>query len=104
MGKKQPSTPRSRIRSALRQVWLRSRERAAAIKREDGRCEKCGAKQSRAKGKEVKLQVHHKNGISWDELIDLVFKYLLCDPKDLEVLCDKCHAAEHGTNEDDWLD
>ena len=104
MGKKLPTTPRSRIRSALRQVWLRSRERAAAIKRENGCCERCGAKQSAAKGKEVKLQVHHKNGVLWEELIDLVFRYLLCDPKDLEVLCEKCHAAEHGTDDDDWLD
>ena len=102
MGKKKLSTPRSRIRSALRQVWLRSRERAAAIKRENGCCEKCGAKQSAARGREMKLEVHHRNGVKWDELINLVFKYLLCDPADLEVLCDKCHAHTHD-DEDEWL-
>lgn len=100
MAKKLLTTPRSRIRSALRQVWLRSRERAAAIKREKGCCEKCGAKQSRAKGKEVYLEIHHRNGIQWEELIDLVFEYLLCDPKDLEVMCTKCHNEYHG---EDWI-
>ena len=34
MGKKLLTTPRSRVKAALRQVWLRSRERAAALKRE----------------------------------------------------------------------
>lgn len=100
VSRKLPTTPRSQIRSALRKVWLRSRERAAAIKRERGCCEGCGIKQSRAKGKEVYLEVHHKNGIEWDRLIDLVFEFLLCDPRDLEVLCDKCHKAKH---EEDWL-
>ena len=103
MAKKLLHTPRSRIRSALRQVWLRSRERAAAIKRENGCCEKCGRKQSVAKGREVRLQVHHKNGILWEELIDLVYRYLLCDPADLEVLCEDCHKVEHEAY-DDWLD
>jgi hypothetical protein len=32
MGKKLPYTPRSKVRAALRQLWLRSRERAAALK------------------------------------------------------------------------
>lgn len=99
--RKLPTTPRSRIRSALRQVWLRSRERAAAIKRERGCCEKCGVKQTRAKGKEVYLEVHHKKGIEWDRLIDLVFEFLLCNPDDLEVLCEKCHNKKH--EEEDWL-
>ena len=95
VGKKLPHTPRSRVTSALRQVWLRSRERAAAIKRESGCCQNCGKKQSTAKGREVKLHVHHLDGIEWRELVDLVYKHLLCDPSRLEVLCVGCHDEEH---------
>lgn len=76
---------------ALRQLWLRSRERAAALKRDKYTCKKCGAKQSRAKGKEIKVEVHHMNGIEWEKIIDYVFCYLLCDPKELETVCLDCH-------------
>lgn len=99
MSRKQARTPRSRVRSALRQVWLRSRERAAAIKRENGCCEGCGKKQSRAKGREVKIEVHHLNGIEWDKMIDYVYRHLLCDPKHLQVLCKSCHDQEHGNRD-----
>jgi hypothetical protein len=92
MGKKLLTTPRSRVRSALRQVWLRSRERAAAIKRETGHCQDCGVKQSVAKGREVKIEVHHEDGVEWDRLIEQVYKYLLCSPDRLRVLCKECHA------------
>jgi len=96
VGKKLPGTPRSRVRAALRQVWLRSRERAAALKRETNHCERCGVKGSAAKGREVKLQVHHRDGIDWDGVIDLVFERVLVDPSGLEVLCEDCHEKEHG--------
>jgi predicted HNH restriction endonuclease len=102
MGKKLLTTPKSRVKNALRQVWLRSRERAAAIKREGACCEHCGVKQSVAKGREVKLEVHHKHGVlNWDAVLDAVYKYLLCDPKDLQVLCKKCHDEQHDNS---WLD
>lgn len=96
MAKKQPNTPRSRVRAALRQLWLRSRERAAAIKREGGCCEVCKAKQSTAKGREVKLEIHHNNGIQWEQIIDRIFKEILCDPKYLTVYCKNCHDEEHA--------
>jgi hypothetical protein len=99
MGKKLPSTPRSRVTAALRQVWLRSRERASAIKRENGCCEVCGKKQSTAKGREVKLEIHHNNGVQWQEILNKVYKELLCDPKHLTVLCKDCHAKTHETGE-----
>ena len=95
MGKKLPTTPRSRVRAALRQVWLRSRERAAALKREGNCCERCGGKQSVAKGRELKLEVHHREGIDWDGVIDLVIERILVDPSHLEVLCKDCHKGEH---------
>ena len=93
MGKKLKYTPRSRIRSVLRQhIWLRSRERAAALKRESYTCEICKRKQSKAKGKEFKVEVHHLAGVAnWEGLIDSVYKDLLCDPENLQVLCKECH-------------
>lgn len=93
MGKKLPNTPRSRIRSALRQVWLRSRERNAAIKRTKNTCEHCGVKGTTAKGKEVKIQVHHANLIDWDGIIDLIVQRILEQP--YIVLCENCHEAMH---------
>ena len=92
MTKKLPYTPNSKIKAALRQLSLRSRERAAALKRDNYTCQSCGAKQSRAKGKEVYVEVHHKEGVlNWDELFKVMRKYLLCDPKYLETLCKDCH-------------
>jgi 5-methylcytosine-specific restriction endonuclease McrA len=95
MPKKSIYTPKSRVKSALRGVWLRSRERARALKRENYCCESCGKKQSRAKGREVKIQVHHKDGIlNWDEIMNAVYKHLLCPAENLEVLCVDCHAEK----------
>ena len=95
MGKKQPNTPRSRVRASLRQLWLRSRERASTLKRDAYICQTCNRKQSKAKGKEFAVVVHHKDGIDWDELIDLVYERLLVNPDRLETLCEKCHVHWH---------
>ena len=96
MGKKLPNTPRSRVRAALRQLWLRSRERAAALKRSGNTCECCGVKASTAKGKEQKLEVHHNAGIvDWEPMIDYVYRHLLCPPEHLTVFCPECHKEEH---------
>lgn len=96
MSKRLPTTPRSRIKNALRQVWLRSRERAAALKREHNTCEHCHRKASTAKGKEFKVQVHHRNGCNWDGVVDAVVAAMLPPPEQLEVLCPDCHCAEHA--------
>lgn len=92
-------TPRSRIKSALRNLWLRSRERASALKYSNYCCELCGVKQSKAKGKEQRVEVHHKiREIDWNALVDIVKKDLLCDYKDLQVLCPNCHdKITYGT-------
>ena len=44
MGKRLEYTPNSKIRQALRQLWLRSRERASALKRDKYTCQICGDK------------------------------------------------------------
>lgn len=93
---KKPPTPKSIIRNALRKLWLQSRERSAALRRENYTCQRCGKKQSKAKGREVKINVHHINGVDWGDLVDLVFERLLQTSDDLEVLCVDCHDAEHA--------
>lgn len=91
MGKRLPTTPRSRVRAALRQLWLRSRERASAIKRDKYTCQSCNHKQSKAVGNEFKVEVHHINGVEWEHLINLVYEMLLCNPEHLVTLCADCH-------------
>ncbi|MFA5323499.1 MAG: hypothetical protein WC373_12585 [Smithella sp.] len=86
MGKRLPTTPRSRIKSALRMVW---------IKIAGNTCSSCGRKGSVAKGREVKIEVHHKDGIFWDGLVDEIIKRMLPDPSKLEVLCKDCHGLHH---------
>jgi 5-methylcytosine-specific restriction endonuclease McrA len=96
MGKRLPYTPRSKIRNVLRRyIWLRSRERAAALKREKYHCQRCKGKQSKAKGREFSLEVHHLDGAHTEYIIDEIYKYLLCNPDRLEVLCVKCHDKNH---------
>ena len=89
-------TPNSKIKAALRQLWLRSRERGTAIKEQKYTCRRCGTKQSKAKGKEVAVEVHHIDGIDWDSLCDLIRERLLQTPEDYEVLCKHCHTDEHN--------
>jgi len=96
MGKKLEYTPKSKIRSALRKLFLRSRERAKALKRDKYTCKKCNRKQSKAKGKEFKVECHHKEGIlNWDEIFNVIYKYLLCNPEYLETLCEECHSKQN---------
>jgi len=93
----QDRTPRSRIRGQIRQIFLKSRERAAALKKTQYCCSKCGIKASQAKGREVKLEVDHVEGIKiWDEIISLIEDKLLCigEPNKLQALCRDCHAEK----------
>ena len=93
--RRKPVTPKSQIVSALRRLWLRSRERAAALKEQRNTCQKCGKKGSVAKGREVKIAVHHKDGIDWSGVADLIRERVLQDPSRLECLCGECHNDAH---------
>ena len=98
MGRRLPYTPNSQIRSALRKLFLRSRERAARLKADGYTCQCCGAKQSKAKGREVAVEVHHRDGVeNWPALFDAVREYLLIDPAGLETLCKQCHDGREDT-------
>ena len=93
MAKKSLYTPNSRITACLRQLWMRSRERAKALKDTKYCCSECGAKQSKAKGKEVKIQVHHWPAINWKGLRELIRERLLDVPQ--VPLCVPCHLRFH---------
>jgi predicted metal-binding protein len=43
--------------------------------------------------------VHHLNGIQWQQIIDRIYKEILCDPKHLMVLCKECHKEVHERGE-----
>ena len=96
MGKRLPYTPNSKIKAALRNLWLRSRERAARLKHDNYTCCKCGVKQSKARGKIQKVEIHHLDGIcNWDEIYRMIRLYLLVqDIRKLQTLCPKCHKTE----------
>jgi len=91
--RKKPITPNSTIIHALRRLWLQSRERAAALKRDGYICQDCGGKQSKAKGKEFKVEVHHVRGIDWSGLAELIRGRLLTG--ELVTLCPDCHDKRH---------
>ena len=85
-------TPRHQIKSALRLLWLLSKERSKALQASEYCCSRCNVKQSKAKGQEQKIEVHHKAGIgNWDKVIDVIREELLPDPSFLEPLCPECH-------------
>ena len=100
MGKKLPYTPNSKIKNHLRKMWLQSRERSQALKRDNYTCQSCKRKQSKAKGKEFSVEVHHINGhINWEDIILYVREHLLVDPNDLTTLCPQCHDLIHRLDE-----
>lgn len=101
-------TPRSKIKNALRLLSLRCRERQEASKRADYSCATCGAKQSKARGREVAIEVHHIDPVAegdWmNKIIDLIQEHLLPPPEKWMVLCATCHAAEHAEHAQSAVD
>ena len=89
-------TTKGRIVSALRMLWMRSPERAAGYRLHNSTCRDCGVKRSAAKGREQKIHVHHKDGITnWDKIVEVIREQLLVSPEKLECLCPEFHKKEH---------
>jgi plasmid maintenance system antidote protein VapI len=90
---KKDITPHSQVKSVLRQLFLRSRERNQALKNAGRRCQ-CGC--NRKADKDTVLEVHHKEGIlNWDEIYNAIYENLLCSPEKLMVLTKECHEKMH---------
>jgi predicted HNH restriction endonuclease len=85
------------VKSAIRRLWLQSRERAKVLREHKYCCEKCSIKQSRAKGREVYIEVHHDPEIDWDGVVDLIFERVLNPPQ--YPLCKNCHRKIHNVEE-----
>jgi len=98
--KNERKTPRSKIKQAIRILSLRSREKNCAMKAAKRTCNRCGKKASVAKGREVKVEAHHKHGIDWEEVITFISERVLQTPEDYEILCKGCHLKEHGRYDD----
>ena len=92
---KLPYTPMGIIRSALRMIWLRSRERHAALKRTEYHCEQCGKKQRKGDP----LHVHHLYEVDWARIEAVIRSTLLVSPDHLIPLCEDCHNAAHSTTD-----
>ena len=96
MGKKDEfRTPNTRIRAALRMLWMRSRERQACIKKHSNTCQEkgCGKKGSVAVGREVKIEVHHLKEPNWERIFSVIREELLVPHTDMVPLCKECHAV-----------
>ena len=76
-------------------LFLRSRERGRRLKDDKYTCQVCGVKQSRKKGAEVKVEVHHTEEIDWANIISYIRKTLLVDPEEMTTRCVPCHKKEH---------
>ena len=87
--KKPKHTTRARIKAALRLLWLHSPERAATLKYDNYSCTSCGKKQSKRKGHEVKIEVHHTEGINWDDIADNILYWIFQGEQ--VTLCKDCH-------------
>ena len=95
MGKRSIYSTNTAIKAALHRLWLRSRERALRLKLDGYCCQRCGVKQSKRKGFEVSVNVHHLDGIRWKEMIAYIRQELLVTPDKLTTLCVTCHKSEH---------
>ena len=65
------------------------------MKRDGYACRRCGAKQSKAKGKEVRVVVHHIDGVRWGGTFQEMAEDMYCGIDRLLTLCKKCHDEEH---------
>lgn len=86
----------------LGRLWFYSRERRAAIKRDNSTCQVCGRQASTAKGREVKIEVDHLKGeINWKKIERVLREELLVSPAQLETICREDHRKRTNRREQD---
>lgn len=85
--RKKPITPKSRIVSVLRRLWMFSRERNERLKIDKRTCWTC-------KGKEHP-EVHHIDPVKMDRIIKVIREELLVGPEKLMTVCHECHRRGH---------
>jgi len=95
---KPTTTTTSQIKSALRLLTLRCRERSAALKAANRTCHDCNAKASTAKGREVKVAAHHLKQPNWDRVLTAIREELLPPPSSWRCLCESCHDRAHAND------
>ena len=89
--RKKPITPKSQITSALRRLWLYSRERQERLRIDKRQCWICKSK--------VKPEVHHIDPAKMDRIIKVIREELLVGPEKLMTVCKPCHKTEHLSKE-----
>ena len=92
MKKRLDFTPKSKIVSMLRRMFMYSRERGFAAKRDRQRCVECGSKLGG-------VYVHHIHNVDWESIIGAIRQSLLCSPDKLKCLCKECHKKTHENDE-----
>lgn len=92
VGDKKQETKKAKIIAVLRRMFWYSKERAAALKRDQYICKICSAKKIDG----VKLNVHHVRNVDFDKIVKLIRKELLCDHVNLITMCNSCHYKLHA--------
>lgn len=98
--KKLDYTPSSKIVHAVRAMSMRSREFAEARKNTANSCCICGRKQSKAKGREVAIHIHHgTHRPIWERVVRAIRQEVLQTPGMLWPICKECHENIHKQEE-----
>ena len=92
--KLKPYTPNSRITGGFARTFTNSREHGEALKKTGHRCYQCGVKRSVAKGKEVKLYVHHIIPVNIKRVME-IYREEYLQQNNLMPVCKECHMALH---------
>lgn len=86
-------------------LWMRSRERQSCIRKYSNTCQEkgCGKKGSVAKGREVKIEVHHLKEPNWERIFSVIREELLVPHDEMVTLCKECHAVITAKQKEELL-
>ena len=96
---RKPITPNSQLTNMIRRCWLFSRERRERLRLDDSTCWTCKRKASKAKRREVSVEVHHITPVRMSLIIEVIRRELLVGPEKLATYCKECHKLEHKKGE-----